>query len=53
MGLTSGERPESEGKGQLNQGELWETGSRSSPLGDLESWIFTFSSVRKMSSVGS
>jgi hypothetical protein len=36
---------------EMSQSELWEKGS--SPLGDLESWTFIFSSVRKMSSVES
>ena len=38
---------------ELSQGKLWERGDRCSPLGNLESWILTLSSVRKMSSAGS
>lgn len=38
---------------EAESAELWERGDRCSPLGNLESWILTLSSVRKMSSAGS
>lgn len=38
---------------ETESAELWERGDRCSPLGNLESWILTFSSVRKTSSAGS
>lgn len=38
------------GLGEAESRRALEKGSRCSPLGSLESWIVTFSSVRKMSS---